>query len=192
MLLPVIAAGLIFGGFVLADKLRRAKLGNQMSLNDDDIDWVPITIDGKDYLVGSRYYPKPLSTGAGAALAKSKGWIVPTPRQVDAIWQAADLKIEPVTAGSMGEVNKGANAGQYARHAKAVEAAIGGRQFILLGGESKDIVYLETNPFNGTSLKRFGIYGWHNLEGKPIQSPMWGHSTTYEDYSQRLRPFKEA
>lgn len=190
MLIPVVAAALIFGGFVLADKFRKAKLVNAMT-TDDSVEWVEVEVDGKKYLVGSDYYGGPLSTGKAATIARAKGWILPSPRIVDAIYEAADVKLTPITAGDMGEQNKGADKGQYSRHAWSVNDQLAGRSFKLLAGHSKDVVFLKEHPFKpGVMLNKLGIYGWHK-DGKPIQAPMWGHSETYEDYSQRLRPVRE-
>jgi len=188
MIIPVLGAVLIFGGFVLADKYRNRKPVNVMGIIKS-IDWVKLSIDGKDYLVGRDYYSQPLSTGKAVRIAKANNWIIPTPRMVDAIWEAADLKVEPITAGNLGETNKGANQAQYDKHAAAVAEQLAGKEYQLVAGNSKDIVYIPT-AF-GKPVNKLGIYGWHRLDGTVIQKEMWGHGEGYEDYSQKLRPVKE-
>lgn len=187
---PILLAAVLFGGFYLADKYKskRLSLRSQMGNLDDEINWKELVIDGQRYLVAPTYIG-PMSTGAAWDYVEKHGLVMPTPRMVDAIYQAADLKIAPVTAARMGEDNKGKNAAQYERHRLAVERAINGQPFELLGGSHKDIVFIES-AF-GKPVNKLGIYGWHKLNGKPIQQEMWGHALNYEDYSQGLRRMRK-
>lgn len=60
-----------------------------------------------------------------------------------------------------------------------IEAQIAGREFVLLVGAFKDVV---RGPDG-----RIGLYGWHQLNGKPIQPYFTGHAMDWIDYSQGLR-----
>jgi len=93
---------------------------------------------------------------------------------VDAIWRAADLRVEPQPM----TPNKGDDVAQFAEHAELVGRAVGDRPFRLLAGTHKDVV---------SSGGRVGLYGWHRADAKPIQGFFAGHALTYRDYSQGLR-----
>lgn len=60
-----------------------------------------------------------------------------------------------------------------------IESQIAGRDFALLVGAYKDVV---RGPDG-----RVGLYGWHQLNGKPIQPYFTGHGMDWKDYSQGLR-----
>ena len=149
--------------------------------------WVRLSIDGDDYLV-SPVYLAPMGIGEAFEIAKANEWIVPTPRMVDAIWSAADLKLEPhpqAHDGTLAMMNSRAltdNQNEY------IQKQIDGRSFNLLGGTHKDVVLVD-NAF-GKAVNKPGIYGWHRTSGKVIQDPMWGHALSWKDYSQGLRPIK--
>lgn len=140
--------------------------------------WAEIEHRGERWLVASRYIA-PVSIGQALALARANGAELPTKDLVDAIWRAADLKVEPVTMSP----NRGADPRQHAQHAAAVEAAIGGRPFALVAGTHKDIAICA----NG----RAGLYGWHRRDGRIIQDcNTSAHDHAYLDYSQGVRLVK--
>jgi hypothetical protein len=64
-----------------------------------------------------------------------------------------------------------------------IEGQISGADFVLLVGEFKDVV-------RGSDGK-IGLYGWHRLNGKPIQPYFTGHGLDWRDYSQGLRLVKK-
>jgi hypothetical protein len=120
-------------------------------------------------------YRAPVGIGEAAEIAKSVGSELPTSELVDGIYAAADLKLAPITMSP----NKGDDAGQFAEHRAKVDAAIVGRSFRLLVGTHKDVV---RGPDG-----RVGLYGWHRLDGSPIQPFFAGHAPSWKDYSQGLR-----
>jgi hypothetical protein len=65
----------------------------------------------------------------------------------------------------------------HAAAAAAVGAQIN-KSYRLLAGAYKDVVEI-----NG----QVGLYGWHDLQGHPIQGFFAGHSRGWRDYSQGLR-----
>lgn len=137
-----------------------------------------------DYLVAP-VYAYPVSIGHAEDLAKEHGCELPTPKLVDAIWKAADLRIPPPTRSHNGTIKEMANREVFEDQRKRIDAAIGGQVFQLLAGTHKDVVRC---PNTG----RVGLYGWHSLDGKPIQPPFYGHSRDWIDYSQGLRLVRKA
>lgn len=57
---------------------------------------------------------------------------------------------------------------------------------LLVGGIKKDVVISPTIPTRPSPL-RVCIYGWHQLNGSPIQPLSTVHENTYEDYSHGIR-----
>jgi N-acetyl-anhydromuramyl-L-alanine amidase AmpD len=143
----------------------------------DDIAWVRVG----GYLVAPRPIPG-VSLEEAVALAKQHGCELPTPGLVDAIWKAADLKLAPITRTTPHMTQEEMSAPKLlADQAARIEAQLGGRSFRLLAGTHKDVV-------RGPDGK-VGIYGWHRLNGEPIQgpTPYFGHAMSWRDYSQGLR-----
>jgi N-acetyl-anhydromuramyl-L-alanine amidase AmpD len=154
--------------------------------------WVPLRHAGVDWLVSSTYVA-PVGIGEAVSLAKQMGCELPTPALVDAIWNAADLKLDALALRqtnfvewSQAEMSSEAVlADQQAR----VANQIGDRKFTLLGGSHKDVV---RHPDG-----RIGLYGWHRSDVpagtlKPLQPFYAGHAASWKDYSQGLRLVKRA
>jgi hypothetical protein len=125
-------------------------------------------------------YVAPVGIGQACDLAAALGCELPTPGLVDAIWRAADLRID---AARMTRSHDGtaATMDSPATHtAQTVRLAhlVDGREFVLLAGAYKDVV-----QHNG----KVGLYGWHTADGHPIQPFYSGHWLGHRDYSQGLR-----
>ena len=166
--------------------------------------WQRVDYQGGTYLVAPRYIA-PVGIGEANAIAQKLGYQLPTVGLVDAIYQAADLKLDPhprgmndkppsdFTAKTMNSPET--NIAQLAYIQKQIEAS-GMPNYKLLAGTHKDVVY-DKIPFGANAGKmHLGIYGWHQRNGKPIQGFMWGHADTYptndwKDYSQGLRLVKK-
>lgn len=151
-----------------------------ISLEVVDEVWCRLTFtDGQIWEV-SRRQTGPVGIGEAETLAKAEGLDLPSPKEVDTIWACADLKIEPRPRSfqywTATEMN---NPIVYAEQAAYVDEQIAGCDFILLAGEFKDVV---RGPCGRT-----GLYGWHRLNGKPVQSYFPGHVAGWKDYSQGLR-----
>lgn len=187
--LPILLAS----GVVALVWSKRAKAGTGPAggggsgvINRDDIppveEWVRVSDGARDWLVAPDYIA-PVAIGEAQALAAQLGTVLPSPALVDAIWQAADLKIAPHPM----VPNKGDNPGQFAEHAQIVADQIlaerPNRDYRLQAGSHKDVVLK-----NGV----LGLYGWHQLNGKPIQGFFAGHAAGYRDYSQGLRLVRPA
>ena len=169
-----------------------------------------VQVEGPDglYLV-SPIYIAPVGIGEAKKIADANGYRLPTPELVDAIWKAADLKIEPHprahdgTAKTMNSPET--NVAQLAYIKQQIDEKNPNWDFKLLAGSHKDVVFIP-QAF-GKSVNKVGIYGWHKLNGKPtypdfamangdketrvIQQQMWGHGLDWKDYSQGVRLVKK-
>jgi hypothetical protein len=155
-------------------------------LSYDIIDetWVRLNFDDGQIWEVSRRQIGPLGIGEALNKAKEQGLDLPSPAMVDIIWQCADVKIEPHprnfihwTATEMNDPN------MISDQLNHIEGQISGADFVLLVGEFKDVV-------RGSDGK-IGLYGWHRLNGKPIQPYFTGHGLDWRDYSQGLRLVKK-
>lgn len=151
-----------------------------LSLEIVDDTWARLTFNDGQVWEVTRRQIGPVGIGEALAMAQAEGLDLPSPAMIDAIWQSADLKIAPHprsfkrwTAAEMNDPN--AIRDQLAH----IEAQIAGREFVLLVGAFKDVV---RGPDG-----RVGLYGWHQLNGKPIQPYFTGHGMDWIDYSQGLR-----
>lgn len=137
-------------------------------------DWVRVG----SYLVAPSYLA-PMAIGSAKRIADECGCELPTPELVDAIFAAADLKLEPLPRQfkdwTMTEMSSVAVINDQCRR---IEEQIAGRPFRLLVGTHKDIVRVGD---------RVGLYGWHRPSGKVVQSFYAGHADSWIDYSQGLR-----
>jgi len=148
----------------------------------DYADLVPVECNGVTWLVTPIYYA-PVSIGQAVSLAADLGYELPSPELVDAIWQAADLKLDPLPRKHNGTIAEMANEAVYLDQGKRIEAQIAGRRFRLLAGAFKDVV---------RHKGKVGLYGWHRSNGVPIQPFYGGHAPAWIDYSQGLRLVKRA
>ena len=140
-----------------------------------------------DYLaVGSDedYFRVPLTPGTAQRVADLTGTSLPTPVMVDAIWQAAEVRLGPDSIVPGPEMT---SVPVFERHEWRVEA----RRAVhddppgaLVAGHHKDVVLsarLDTLP------DRVAIYGWHRPDGRPIQPLYTGHTSDWVDYSHGVR-----
>lgn len=159
----------------------------------------PVTVrDGVTFYAGLDYFSigtptdfvrVPVSGLLAQQLCDRFGWIVPTTQMVNLIWEQSDLKLRPLPWGppydsSMMSVER------FVSHhyrieeqiQRANQAAAG-----LIGGHKKDVV-LSTRM--AAEPKSVAIFGWHRLDGQPIQGPSASlrHELGYRDYSHGLRP----
>ena len=149
--------------------------------------FVEVEHDGETWLV-CPVYVAPVSIGQARDLAKQFGCELPSPGLVDAIWRAADCKIDAsdmaftaeqgndFTARTMNSPET--HAYQAEKLAKLVGSRSLGVEFKLLAGAFKDVVM---------SGGKIGLYGYHRANGKVIQGFYSGHALAWGDYSQGLR-----
>ena len=124
----------------------------------------------------------PMSPISAQRIADACGCLLPTTKLVATFWSSADLKLppRPLPAGpSMMSTE------YYVRHQMWVEQQRGGRATgALIAGHKKDVVI--TNRLDGKP-KSVAIFGWHQLNGVPIQPLSTLHENTYADYSHGIR-----
>lgn len=141
--------------------------------------FVPVDLNGVTWMV-CPVYVAPVSIGEARDLALAHGCELPSPALVDAIWQAADLKLD---AAKLTRIHDGTPATMnsdavHSDQARRIAALVGDTDYRLLAGAFKDVVQL-----NGV----IGLYGWHKANGTVIQPFYSGHAAAWRDYSQAIR-----
>ena len=136
-----------------------------------------------DYLaVGSDsdFVRTPLTPMTALAIASGFGCTLPTRKMVDAVYTHSDVKLEPRPLTESREAVK-----TFLQHNAILETQRAGKPLgLLVAGIKKDVVQsvrLLEKP------NRVAIYGWHKLDGSPIQPLTIVHRDTYVDYSHGIR-----
>jgi hypothetical protein len=143
-----------------------------------------------DYLaIGSNEDFCRIPTGPITAqrLADLFGAVMPTRKLVDNIYINCAVKLAPVTYTPVGNQNE--LVPKFVEHNAAIEAlriAAGGQLGQLTGGTKKDVV-LSNLIIDPARPNHVVIYGWHQLNGEPIQPLTNIHINTYVDYSHGIR-----
>jgi hypothetical protein len=140
-----------------------------------------------DYLaIGSDadFLRVPMALPTAVEIANSFGFVLPTRRMVDAIFEqsAFQLAPEPMPAGPMMR-----STAYYWRHNQKINrqaATRGVRLGALVSGHKKDVVLSDRLNRCG---KKVAIYGWHRHCGDPIQPLSTVHGAEYADYSHGVR-----
>ena len=140
-----------------------------------------------DYLaVGSErdFVYVPLGLEAALVVAERFGFELPTPHMVDAIYEAAPVKLAPLPLPAGEQMRSTA---YFVHHTELIDeerAAQLAPLGELTSGDKKDLVLtsrLWTDP------GRVAIYGWHRGVGAPIQPLSTVHGARYSDYSHGVR-----
>ena len=134
-----------------------------LSIGNDD-DWARINIT-------------PL---AAQKIADSFNCFLPTRKMVDDIYKAAKIKLEPVPMYAFRESTP-----TMWQHHLIIEGQRKGRKG-LIAGIQKDVV-ISGKISRDPKPDRVAIYGWHMLDGNPIQPLYTGHVYWWVDYSQAIR-----
>ena len=140
-----------------------------------------------DYLaIGSNkdFLRIPVNYHTAVSVARRFGFVLPTRKMVDAIYSRAafHLKPRPMTPGPWMT-----STAYYLTHQQKIEKsrrAIHAPLGALIAGHKKDLILthlLERTPH------RVAIYGWHRLNGQPIQPVSLVHGANYADYSHGVR-----
>ena len=140
-----------------------------------------------DYLaIGSNqdFLRIPMNLETAAAVVDRLGFVLPTRKMVDAIYQQARYHFvpEPLPAGP--EMRSTA---YYLTHNSMIEKQAHSRGFLegaLVSGDKKDVVLTNLLTANAG---RIAIYGWHRPTGVPIQPLSIVHGACYADYSHGIR-----
>ena len=125
----------------------------------------------------------PLTAMAAQQLADSFQCFLPTRNIVDDIYQAARVKLAPMPMFAF----RDSPVTMYQHHL-IIEGLRNGRKG-LIAGIKKDVV-IAALLTRSAKPNRIAIYGWHQLNGKPIQPLYAGHVNWYVDYSHGVRLVK--
>lgn len=160
--------------------------------------FVPITVSLKDsfgkkvmlkYWVSPDYFILgtnddwvriPITPMAAQRMMDETNCALPTRKMVDDIYKVASVKLAPVPMYAL----RDSGITMYQHHLM-IEGQRNGRKG-LIAGIKKDVVMTFKIPF-GQKQHRVAIYGWHQLDGKPIQPLYTGHVDWYVDYSHGIR-----
>lgn len=105
---------------------------------------------------------------------------LPTRKIVNDIYENASIKIAPYPLTEHRD-----SILTFYQHNQLIEKERNGRNG-LIAGIKKDIVI--TDKINsGPKTNKVAIYGWHKLDGNPIQPLYTGHVNWYVDYSHGVR-----
>jgi hypothetical protein len=137
-----------------------------------------------DYLaVGSDadFVRMPMTPQTAQQIADRFGCILPTRKMVDAIDHHAELHLQPHPLTKDRE-----SVATFLAHHRIIEQQRAGRPplGLLTIGTKKDIVL---SPRIFERPNRLAVYGWRQLNGKPIQPLTIVHSDRYVDYSHGAR-----
>lgn len=117
---------------------------------------------------------------AAQKIADSFHCFLPTRKMVDDIYKAAVIKLEPVPMYAFRDSTP-----TMWQHHLIIEGQRKGRKG-LIAGIQKDVV-ISGKISRDAKKDRVAIYGWHKLDGKPIQPLYTGHVNWWVDYSQGIR-----
>lgn len=125
----------------------------------------------------------PMNPMTAQRIADLFGGVLPSRRIVDAIWRFASVKLEPIRLSPSGAM---LSTQYFIDHNALIETARASRLLgALVAGVKKDIVL---SPMLRLRPDRVAIYGWHKLDGEPIQRlNVLSHSNVYADYSHGIR-----
>jgi hypothetical protein len=122
----------------------------------------------------------PLTPMAAQKIADSFNCFLPTRKMVDLIYQQAVVKLEPVPM----YVFRDSSVTMWQHHL-IIEGQRKGKSG-LIAGIKKDLV-ISGKVSRDAKPNREAIYGWHLLNGKPIQPLYTGHINWWVDYSHGIR-----
>jgi hypothetical protein len=140
-----------------------------------------------DYLaIGSAddFLRIPMNLHTASAIASQFGFILPTPKIVDAIYAQSvyHYKPQPLPAGPAMR-----STSYYCAHDQKIkeqQRSCGIPAGELVSGHKKDVVI--TNRL-AQGQDKIAIYGWHRNAGAPIQPLSTVHGSYYADYSHGIR-----
>jgi len=139
-----------------------------------------------DYLaIGSDddFVRMPMNPYTAQAFCDAFGFVLPTRKMVNDIWAAAPVHVEPrpLTQDRDAPLT-------FLQHHRIIEEQLAGQaRGAFVAGIKKDVVV--SNRLQ-EKANRVAIFGWHYLNGEPIQPVYAGHVDWYVDYSHGIRPVR--
>jgi len=122
----------------------------------------------------------PLTPQTAQLIANRYNCFLPTRKMVNDIYQQATIKLEPVPMFAFRDSTL-----TMWQHHLMIEGQRKGRTG-LIAGIKKDVVISSKLRSTGKN-DRVAIYGWHKMNGQPIQPLYMGHVNWYVDYSHGIR-----
>ncbi|MBN1477504.1 hypothetical protein JXA47_12180 [Candidatus Sumerlaeota bacterium] len=139
------------------------------------------------------YFLMPMTPILGQWLADFTGCCLPTRRIVNDVYAAATVKLAPQPIAPSPEMITVPVFDQHNTIVWGQRSAVLGTHPLgeLVGGTKKDVV-ITPLLHDGAHDNRVAIYGWHQLDGTPIQNLYLGHVDWYADYSHGIRLVQSA
>jgi len=118
------------------------------------------------------------------AVAARFGFILPTTKMVDAIYEQSAYRYQPEPMVPGPEMRSTEYYRMHNQMIKEQGLAFGFSLGKLVAGHKKDVVVT-----NRLALEpgKIAIYGWHRFRGEPIQPLSTAHGARYADYSHGIR-----
>jgi len=126
----------------------------------------------------------PMGLPTALEVAAHYGFMLPTPRMVDAIYDAAPVKLDPQPMSAGNEMRSTAYVVRHNQLIAAQRAAKNAPPDALTAGHKKDLV---ATARLASAPGRVAIYGWHRGPNQPIQPLSTVHGADYADYSHGVR-----
>ncbi len=129
----------------------------------------------------------PMRPETAQRIAAAAGAVLPTPRMVDVIFHAAPVHVAPVPYFPQGDRNEQMRT--FHQHQLDIQAQLhqaGAVPGQLTAGHKKDIV-ISRRMMEAGRRDHLQLYGWHRLDGTPIQPLTNVHVSRYVDYSHGVR-----
>lgn len=136
-----------------------------------------------DYLmVGSDedFLRVPMQPQTAQRIADAWGFFLSTAKIADDVYKAAEVKLEPQPLTESREAFA-----TFVHHHQLIEDQRKGREG-LIAGIKKDVINT-VRLLDSARSDRLALYGWHQLDGQPIQPVYTGHVNHYVDYSHGFR-----
>jgi hypothetical protein len=125
----------------------------------------------------------PMNPYTAQAFCDAFGFVLPTRKMSNDIWAAASVHLDPRPL----TVDRD-SARTFLQHQRIIEEQLRGNpRGVFVAGIKKDVVI--TNKLLERA-NRVAIYGWHYVNGQPIQPLYTGHVDWYVDYSHGIRPVR--
>jgi hypothetical protein len=126
----------------------------------------------------------PMGRQTAFLVAESFGFLLPTPKMVDAIYEQAEVRLQPQPLPPGPQMRSTAYYWRHDSQIRAQRLALGAALGVLVAGDKKDLVITNRLLLNPG---RVAIYGWHRGDGDPIQPLSTVHGARYADYSHGVR-----
>ena len=122
----------------------------------------------------------PITPMTAQKIADRLDCFLPTRKMVDDIYRSSRVKLNPVPMYAFRDSTP-----TFRHHHLIIEGQRKGRKG-LISGIKKDVI-ISPKMNGGSRPNRVVIYGWHKLDGRPIQPAYAGHVNWYVDYSHGIR-----